>query len=148
MSQEGAGFAQIYQADLAKIGVNGVIRTLQPAALLDAWHTQTYGLYFASDPWSNLEPVTQYTSGSTTNYRGNNGGYLSDDYTKLVTAAATEPDAAKRAAAVFPVERLPAGRGVRVPAGVTPNTLDRRANLKDVGHRRNEMYTFHKAWLA
>ena len=73
VSLEAAGFAQIYQADLAKIGVNGVIRTLEPAALLDAWHTQTYGLYFASDPWSNLEPVTQFTSGSTTNYRGNNG---------------------------------------------------------------------------
>ena len=28
------------------------------------------GLYFASDPWANLEPVTQFTSGSTTNYRG------------------------------------------------------------------------------
>ena len=81
VSLEGSGFAQIYQADLAQIGVNGVIRTLEPAALLDAWHTQNFGLYFASDPWSNLEPVTQFTSGSTTNYRGNNGGYLSDDYT-------------------------------------------------------------------
>ena len=50
VSLEATGFAQIYQADLAQVGVNGVIRTLQPAALLDAWHTQTYGLYFASDP--------------------------------------------------------------------------------------------------
>src|SRR5579859_2056599 len=87
VSLEAAGFAQIYQADLAKIGVNGVIRTLEPAALLDAWHTQNFGLYYASDPWSNLEPVTQFTSGSTTNYRGNNGGFLDDNYSQLVQAA-------------------------------------------------------------
>jgi hypothetical protein len=36
VSLEAAGFAQIYQADLAKIGINGVIRALEPAALLDA----------------------------------------------------------------------------------------------------------------
>ena len=148
VSLEAAGFAQIYQADLAKIGVNGVIRKLEPAALLDAWHTQNFGLYFASDPWSNLEPVTQFTSGSTTNYRGNNGGFLDDNYSQLVQAAATEPDADKRkrlysqlndflldAAFVFPL----ASRQTRSLA---------RSNVRDVGHRRNEMYTFQRAWLA
>jgi peptide/nickel transport system substrate-binding protein len=148
VSLEAAGFAQIYQADLAKIGVNGEIRTLQPAALLDAWHTQNFGLYFASDPWSNLEPVTQFTSGSTTNYRGNNGGYLDPKYSELVVAAATEPDAAKRkqlysglndflidAAFVYPL----ASRQTRALA---------RNNIMGVGHRRNEMYTFMNAWLA
>ena len=120
----------------------------RPAALLDAWHTQNYGLYFASDPWSNLEPVTQFTSGSTTNYRGNNGGFLDRQYTQLVQAAATEPDAAKRkvlysqlndflldAAFVFPL----ASRQTRSLA---------RTNVHDVGHRRNEMYTFDRSWLA
>jgi peptide/nickel transport system substrate-binding protein len=148
VSLEAAGFAQIYQADLGKIGVNGVIRSLEPAALLDAWHTQNYGLYFASDPWANLEPVTQFTSGSTTNYRGNNGGFLDDTYSQLVQSAATEPDADKRkqlyaqlndflldAAFVFPL----ASRQTRALA---------RTNLHDVGHRRNEMYTFQRAWLG
>jgi peptide/nickel transport system substrate-binding protein len=148
VSLEASGFAQIYQADLAQIGVNGAIRMLQPAALLDAWHTQNFGLYFASDPWSNLEPVTQFTSGSTTNYRGNNGGYLDPKYSQLVQAAATEPNADKRkqlysqlndflldAAFVFPL----ASRQTRSIA---------RANVHGVGHRRNEMYTFHSAWLS
>jgi len=148
VSQEGAGFAQIYQADLAQIGVNGVIRTLQPAALLDAWHTQNYGLYFASDPWANFEPVTQYTSGSTTNYRGNNGGYLSDDYSKLVVAAATEPDAAKRKALYSQLNDFFLDAAFDFPLASRQTRSVAKANLKDVGHRRNEMYTFHKAWLA
>jgi peptide/nickel transport system substrate-binding protein len=148
VSQEGAGFAQIYQADLAQIGVNGVIRTLQPAALLDAWHTQNYGLYFASDPWANLEPVTQFTSGSTTNYRGNNGGYLNDDYSKLVVAAATEPDAAKRKALYSKLNDFFLDAAFDFPLASRQTRSLAKANLKDVGHRRNEMYTFHKAWLA
>jgi peptide/nickel transport system substrate-binding protein len=148
VSQEGAGFAQIYQADLAQIGVNGVIRTLQTAALLDAWHTQNYGLYFASDPWANLEPVTQYTSGSTTNYRGNNGGYLNDDYSKLVAAAATEPDLVKRKALYSQLNDFFLDAAFDFPLASRQTRSVAKANLKDVGHRRNEMYTFSKAWLA
>jgi peptide/nickel transport system substrate-binding protein len=148
VSLEGSGFAQIYQADLAQIGVNGVIRTLEPAALLDAWHTQNFGLYFASDPWSNLEPVTQYTSGSTTNYRGNNGGYLSEDYTRMVQAAATEPEAAKRQQMYFGLNDFLIEEAFVYPLASRQTRSNAKANLKDVGHRRNEMYTFHKAWLA
>jgi len=148
VSLEGSGFAQIYQADLAQIGVNGVIRTLEPAALLDAWHTQNFGLYFASDPWSNLEPVTQYTSGSTTNYRGNNGGYLSEDYTRMVQAAATEPEAAKRQQMYFGLNDFLIEEAFVYPLASRQARSNAKANLKDVGHRRNEMYTFHKAWLA
>jgi peptide/nickel transport system substrate-binding protein len=145
---EQAGFAQIYQADLAQIGVNGVVRSLQTAALLDAWHTQTFGLYFASDPWSNVEPVTQFTSGSTTNYRGNNGGYLNDDYTKLVTAAATEPDPIKRQALYSQLNDFLIDAAFVFPVASRQTHAVAKTNLKDVGHRRNEMYTFQTAWLA
>jgi peptide/nickel transport system substrate-binding protein len=148
VSLEAAGYAQIYQADLAKIGVNGVIRSLQPAALLDAWHTQNYGLYFASDPWSNLEPVTQFTSGSTTNYRGNNGGFLDDNYTQLVQAAATEPDADKRKRLYSQLNDVLLDAAFVYPLASRQTRALARSNVRDVGHRRNEMYTFQRAWLA
>ncbi|HEX8969284.1 MAG TPA: ABC transporter substrate-binding protein [Chloroflexota bacterium] len=148
VSLEAAGFAQIYQADLAKIGVKGEIRTLEPAALLDAWHTQNYGLYFASDPWSNLEPVTQFTSGSTTNYRGNNGGFLDDTYTQLVQAAATEPDADKRKRLYSQLNDFLLDASFVFPLASRQTRSLARVNVHDVGHRRNEMYTFHRAWLG
>jgi peptide/nickel transport system substrate-binding protein len=140
--------AQIYQSDLAKIGVNGIIRNLQPAALLDAWHTQTYGLYFAADPWANLEPLTQFTSGSTTNYRGNNGGYLSDAYTKLVETAAGEVDPAKRKQIYSQLNDFLLDEAFVYPLWSNITRAVARANLKDLGHRRKEMWTFYDASLA
>jgi peptide/nickel transport system substrate-binding protein len=148
VSQTAAQQAQIYQSDLAKIGVNGIIRTLQPAALLDAWHTQTYGLYFAADPWSNLEPLTQFTSGSTTNYRGNNGGYLSDAYTKLVESAASEVDPAKRKQIYSQLNDFLLDEAFVYPLWSNVTRAVAKTNLKDLGHRRNEMWTFYNAWLA
>jgi peptide/nickel transport system substrate-binding protein len=140
--------AEIYQQDLAKIGVNGVIRTLQPAALLDAWHTQTYGLYFAADPWANLEPLTQFTSGSTTNYRGNNGGYLNDAYTKLVESAAAEVDPVKRKQIYSRLNDFLLDEAFVYPLWSNITRAVAKTNLKDLGHRRNEMWTFYNAWLA
>ena len=148
VSTTGAQQAQIYQSDLAKIGVNGIIRTLQPAALLDAWHTQTYGLYFAADPWANLEPLTQFTSGSTTNYRGNNGGYLSDAYTKLVEAAAGEVDAVKRKQIYSQLNDFLLDEAFVYPLWPNITRGVARYNLTDLGHRRNEMWTFYNAWFA
>jgi peptide/nickel transport system substrate-binding protein len=148
VSLEADGFAQIYQADLAKIGVTGVIRTLQPAALLDAWHTQNFGLYFASDPWANLEPVTQFTSGSTTNYRGNNGGYLDPKYSELVAAVATEPDATKRKQLYSQLNDFLIDAAFVYPLASRQTRSLARTNVKGVGHRRNEMYTFNSAWFA
>jgi peptide/nickel transport system substrate-binding protein len=140
--------AQIYQSDLAKIGVNGIIRTLQRAALLDAWHQQTYGLYFAADPWANLEPLTQFTSGSTTNYRGNNSGYLSEGYTKLVEAAAGEVDATKRKQIYSQLNDFLLDEAFVYPLYSNVTRAVAKPNLKDLGHRRNEMWTFYNAWLA
>jgi hypothetical protein len=116
--------------------------------LLDAWHTQTYGLYFAADPWANLEPLTQFTSGSTTNYRGNNGGYLSDAYTKLVEAAAGEVDPAKRKQIYSRLNDFLLDEAFVYPLWSNITRAVAKANLKDLGHRRNEMWTFYNARLA
>ena len=148
VSTTAAQQAQIYQQDLAKIGVNGIIRTLQPAALLDAWHTQTYGLYFAGDPWANLEPLTQFTSGSTTNYRGNNGGYLSEAYTKLVEAAAGEVDPVKRKQIYSQLNDFLLDEAFVYALWSNVTRAVAKPNIKDLGHRRNEMWTFYNAWLA
>ena len=148
VSTTAAQQAQIYQSDLARIGVNGIIRTLQPAALLDAWHTQTYGLYFAADPWANLEPLTQFTSGSTTNYRGNNGGYRSDAYTQLVEAAAGEVDAVKRKQIYSQLNDFLLDEAFVYALWPNITRAVARPNLMDLGHRRNEMWTFSHAWFA
>jgi peptide/nickel transport system substrate-binding protein len=147
-SAEGNAMLQIYQSDLAKIGVKGTIRQLATAALLDAWHTQTYGLYVASDPWANLEPVTQYVAGSTTGYMKNNAGYTDPMYTQLVSAAAGEPDATKRKALYSQLNDFFLDASFDMPLASRYTYGLAVKNLQGLGHRRNEMWTFYNAFLS
>jgi ABC-type transport system substrate-binding protein len=92
--------------------------------------------------------VTQFTSGSTTNYRGNNGGFLDDNYSQLVQSAATEPDAAKRKQLYSQLNDFLLDAAFVYPLASRQTRSLARANVHDVGHRRNEMYTFQQAWLG
>ncbi len=105
-------------------------------------------MYFASDPWANLEPVTQFTSGSTTNYRGNNGGYLDPNYSQLVVAAATEPNAEKRKQLYSQLNDFFLDTAFDYPLASRQTRALARPNVHEVGHRRNEMFTFNKAWMS
>ena len=45
----------------------GVREWLESAVLLPMWHNQTYkGFYIASDAWTNMQPITFFTSSSIT----------------------------------------------------------------------------------
>ena len=64
-----AQMAQIYQADLAKIGVTLNLKPLTIVQLLDTIQHQTYnGLYTLNDPWASMEPITLFTSSSSAGY--------------------------------------------------------------------------------
>ena len=89
--------SEIYQSDLAKIGVTLNLKTLATAQMLDTIQKQTYnGLYTLNDPWASMEPITLFTSSSSAQFRKNNAGYTNDRYTQMIQTVATEPDAAKR----------------------------------------------------
>ena len=63
-AEQGA-MSQIWQSDLQKIGVTLKLRGLESAVLLPMWHNQTYkGFYIASDAWTNMQPITFFTSSS------------------------------------------------------------------------------------
>jgi peptide/nickel transport system substrate-binding protein len=89
--------AQIYQGDLAKIGVTLNIQMMDIAALFDSIHNQKYnGVYTLNDSWAAMEPVSMLAAGASLNPRINNAGFKDDQYTALVDSARNEPDAAKR----------------------------------------------------
>ena len=82
--------SEIYQSDLAKIGVTLNLKTLATAQMLDTIQKQTYpGLYTLNDPWCSMEPITLFTSSSSAQYRRNNAGYTNDRYTQMVNTVAT-----------------------------------------------------------
>jgi peptide/nickel transport system substrate-binding protein len=94
---EYATIAQIYQSDLAKIGVTLNVKSMEIAALFDIIHNQKYnGLYTLNDSWAAMEPISMLAVGASLNPKKNNAGFNDDNYTQLVAKTYNEPDAGKR----------------------------------------------------
>jgi peptide/nickel transport system substrate-binding protein len=89
---------QVYQADLAKVGVTLNINQMEAAAWLDRVNNVKYtGLYFSGDNNAHVNPGTLWSS--SPGWRpvpGNNSGWKDDQWTQLVTGLVTEPDPAKQ----------------------------------------------------
>jgi peptide/nickel transport system substrate-binding protein len=91
--------AQIYQSDLAKIGIKLNLVKLDQAAWLSQVNTRKYnGFWGANMAIGTGEPVSGLSLGRATDPKSNNEGYQNDAYTQLIEAAASEPDTDKRRA--------------------------------------------------
>jgi peptide/nickel transport system substrate-binding protein len=96
VNDQTTGFGQIYQSDLAKIGVKMNIQNLDGATWIDQVNGRKFfGLYMASGTYFNLSPSTAFTNGKAFNPDLNNSAFKSDQYVQLITAGATETDPAK-----------------------------------------------------
>jgi len=140
--------SQIWQADLAKVGVTLTLRGLESAVLLPMWHNQTYkGFYIASDAWTNMQPITFFTSSSVARTSGNNGGYKNEAYTQKVDALALEPDEAKRKAMLSDLNDFFLDEGIVYPIATNVEKLLAAKKVKDIGHRRIPLFKFTETWL-
>ena len=89
-------FAQVYQADLAKIGVKLNVKVLEPVVWSDQVSNKKYnGGYIATSTRANLLPGTMLSSSRLSDPVLNNSGFSDDTYTKLVADAGLEADPAK-----------------------------------------------------
>lgn len=97
VSPEIASLAQIYQADLATIGVTLNLKPLESAVFNQTTNSLNYtGLAASNVGFIQIEPSSLASLSVWFKYTGNDEAYQSDQYTQLVTSAATEPDATKR----------------------------------------------------
>src|SRR5205085_1818258 len=92
---EGAEFCQIYQADLAKIGVSVSIIALDIATWVDQVNNRKYNALYWSQLSSPGAPRSVYLAGRATNPAVNNSGFSTPTYAQLVDAANAETDAGK-----------------------------------------------------
>jgi peptide/nickel transport system substrate-binding protein len=145
---EQAAMSQIWQSDLQKIGVNLSLRGLESAVLLPMWHNQTYkGFYIAADAWTNLQPITFFTSSSVARVSGNNGGYKSDAYTEKVNALATEADETKRKQMLSELNDFLLDESIVYPVATAGERLLTTNKVKDIGYRRIPLFKFTDTWL-
>jgi peptide/nickel transport system substrate-binding protein len=89
--------AQLYQGDLAKIGIKMNIRKYDLAAWLDQVNNRKYTGMWASTMLILLgSPASSFANGRGTDPTSNNEGFTNDRYAQLVANAGSEPDASKR----------------------------------------------------
>jgi peptide/nickel transport system substrate-binding protein len=89
--------AQLYQGDLAKIGIKINIRKYDLAAWLDQVNNRKYTGMWASTMLVLLgSPASSFANGRGTDPTSNNEGFSSETYAQLVAAGSSEPDAGKR----------------------------------------------------
>ena len=90
-------FAQMYQADLAKIGVTLNILSMDTATWLAQVNGIQYnGLYVSGDGLGNYQPATPLGASPAWSPSKNNSGFKTDDWTTMVNAVSTETDPAKQ----------------------------------------------------
>jgi peptide/nickel transport system substrate-binding protein len=90
-------FAQVYQADLAKIGVTLNLKPMETATWLAQVNGVQYnGLYVSGDSLGNYQPATPLGASPAWSPAKNNSAFKTDEWARLVEAVGTETDPAKQ----------------------------------------------------
>jgi peptide/nickel transport system substrate-binding protein len=146
---EYATIAQIYQSDLAKIGVTLNVKNMEIAALFDVIHHQKYnGFYTLNDSWAAMEPVSMLAVGASLNPKINNAGFKDEQYTQLVAQTAAEPDAAKRKQMYSQLNDFILDQAFGFPIAPTTSRILSQAALHGVEFRLNDVMYLGNAWMG
>jgi peptide/nickel transport system substrate-binding protein len=146
---EYATIAQIYQSDLAKIGVTLNVKNMEIAALFDVIHHQKYnGFYTLNDSWAAMEPVSMLSVGASLNPKINNAGFSDDSYTQLVAKTAAEPDAAKRKQMYSQLNDFILDQSFGLPIAPSTSRVVTQAAVKGLEFRLNDVMYLGNVWLA
>ena len=141
--------AQIYQNDLAKIGVTMSIKNLESAAFYDAVNGRKYqGLYSTTNTYAQVEPLTIFTTSRVFDPGSNNSGFRTDEYVKLIDQAGSEPDAAKRRQLYMSLNDLLLDESFSMILTEFRPRLLTRSTVNDVGYTLHEAFSYTNTWLS
>jgi peptide/nickel transport system substrate-binding protein len=145
---DGNTLAQIWQEDLAKLGVTLAIRNLQSAAFLDQVFNLSYnGVYWAAGTWGNFAPATLLGTSRGWNPAGNNSGYTNDDYASLIATASSETDPAKQKAVYQQLNDLFLDQSFYMVVSTFPPTMLARANAHGIEPNYHGSFGYTQTWL-
>jgi len=139
---------EILQNDLNSIGVTMNITQMDIASMLGRMNAHQFQAYAAGDNWSNFEPITPLSADASLNYRVNNADFHDETYSRLVSTAAMEPDAAKRKQLYSQINDvlLDQSFDIIICSNIIRATTTNK--VEGLGHRRNDFFTFTDAWLS
>jgi peptide/nickel transport system substrate-binding protein len=143
------GMAQIFQGDLAKLGITLNIKTQDVGTWLDQVNNAKYlGLYSGPASLGDLAPATCFTSSKAFAPSSNNSAFKSDRYSELITQSATEPDPARVKPLYSELNDLFLDESFTMVLSPTQPTLLTRNNVHGVAYTHHEMVTYTDAWSA
>jgi peptide/nickel transport system substrate-binding protein len=147
---EADGFGQIYQADLAKIGLKMNLKDMDSATWVDQVnHRKWFGVYWAAITYAHLSPSTALINGKAFNPQLNNSGYTSDTYVQLMTDAAKESDPTKQRALYSQMNDLLLDESfVGFVAPTTSSSYIASTNVKGITWTAHESPWYTETWLA
>src|ERR1051326_3263506 len=141
--------AQIYQSDLAKIGVTLNVKSMEIAALFDLIHNKKYnGLYTLNDSWRSEEHTSMLAVGASLNPKKNNAGFKDEQYSKLVASAYNEPDAAKRKQLYSQLNDFILDQSFGMPIAPSTSRVVTKATVHGLEFRLNDVMYLGNTWIG
>jgi peptide/nickel transport system substrate-binding protein len=141
------GFLQIYQADLASIGVKLNIKTYDPATWAGNVLGHTYNaMYATGDVVANLLPINTL-NGPTWRPSPNNTDWDAPEWKDLVSQVGTEADPARQKTLYARMNDYILDQSWAMPFATNPQILVATSKLKGVTTNQYGAWYFTDAWL-
>jgi peptide/nickel transport system substrate-binding protein len=141
-------FTQVYQADLAKIGVTLNIKPMETATWLAQVNGVQYnGLYVSGDSLGNYQPATPLGASPAWSPAKNNSGYKTERWTELVEAVGTETDPAKQKELYGQVNDYMIDEAWSIVFAERAVIWLARSAVKNVNPTGRQSFLWHEVWL-
>jgi peptide/nickel transport system substrate-binding protein len=141
--------AQIYQSDLATIGVKLNLKGLEGVLATDTITKLTYhGVGAVTSQFAQLQPSTLPVLARLWKSELNQAGFKSDRYSQLVQAAATEVDASKRKQIFSEWNDIVLDESAVASITTAPQAMLARKNVNAAHMDLAWAYDFRDLWLA
>lgn len=149
ISPELANMAQMYQADLASIGVQLALKPLESAVFNDLTNTRKYtGLAASNAGFVQLEPSSLAALSVWFKPGTNNEAFASEQYAQLVNTASVEPDPSKRLQLYGQLNDLLLDESfVIIPSHLTQLVVT-TSNMRGLQWRLGQSVRYEETWIA
>jgi peptide/nickel transport system substrate-binding protein len=142
-------FGQIYQADLATIGVTLSIKQTESAAFFSAINNRTYpGMFAITSARANLAPGITVLSTQGFNPDLNNEGFSSAAYSAITSAISTETDAQKQKELYAQLNTLLVDEAFAVALAFASPRMLLKNNVQGLGYTMHEGFVWTNVWMA
>jgi peptide/nickel transport system substrate-binding protein len=142
-------FGQIYQADLATIGVTLSIKQAESAAFFSAINNRTYpGMFAITSARANLAPGITILSTQGYNADVNNEGFSSEAYSALASAISMETDAQKQKQLYAQLNSLLVDEAFAVALAFASPRMLLKSNVQGLGYTMHEGFVWTNVWMA